>query len=199
LSPFSLLLASQSPRRRQLLESIGLSFKILDIDVEELPTKTKIKAALFVCKNAEKKALAGLEKAKETEIVIGADTIVTIKNQILGKPKDLEEAYRFLSLLSGKTHKVFTGISLASKSLGTRKNFDCSEVTFKKLSKSEISAYLSTKEPYDKAGAYAIQGLGSILIKNIKGSYTNIMGFPIELFLSELEKLSKIKIYKWFR
>lgn len=199
MNSIKLLLASQSPRRRQLLESIGLSFNVIDIDVEELSTQTKIKPTLFVCKNAEKKALAGLQQSKVTEIVIGADTIVTIKNQILGKPKDLEEAYRFLSLLSGKTHKVYTGIALASKNWGVRKNFECTEVTFKKLSKKVISDYLSTKEPYDKAGAYAIQGLGSLLIKNIRGSYTNIMGFPIEIFLSELEKLSKIKIYKWFK
>ncbi|MFM8269133.1 MAG: Maf family protein [Pseudomonadota bacterium] len=193
-----LLLASASPRRKQLLEVLGLPFQVVPAEVEEMdPSHELIEEG--VVENAEKKALAGLKHAiHSTDVVIAADTLVVLKDKVLGKPKSKSDVLSMLGQLSGKTHQVVTGMVLLTPS-GKRISAAVSSfVTFRDLLVDEIENYASTREPYDKAGSYAIQGLGAIFIDKIEGSYTNIMGFPIERFLVELPNVTGISIHQWF-
>lgn len=194
-----LLLASSSPRRKQLLEALGLPFQVVRAEVEEKdPSADFIESG--VIENARKKAEAGLEKAlHSSDIVIAADTLVVLKNKVLGKPKNLEDVLSMLNQLSGQTHKVVTGMVLQTPSGKKIEVSVSSFVQFRKLTTSEVESYAATREPYDKAGGYAIQGLGSLFIEKIEGSYTNIMGFPIERFLLELPKVSDFPVYRWFQ
>lgn len=173
-----IILASKSPRRREILENTKVRFSVEEshidevIKLNELPKET-------VMRLAYEKALDVANHHKES-LVIGADTIVVINDTILGKPKDDIEAYNMLKLLSGKTHYVITGFALINLSLD-KKIIDCqvSQVTFKELSEQCIKDYLQTEESFDKAGAYGIQGYGGLLVKNIQGDYFNIVGLPI--------------------
>lgn len=193
-----LYLASSSPRRKQLIEALGLKFELLQIDVEELdPSFDSVEKGVIV--NAEKKGAAGVQKIlKQDAIVIAADTVVALENKVLGKPKSHQEALTMLSTLSGNTHRVVTGMVLFHSNGKKSASAVSSWVTFKKIPIEEIKSYAETREPYDKAGSYAIQGLGARFIERIEGSYTNIMGFPIERFLEELALVSGISIFKWF-
>jgi len=194
-----LLLASASPRRRQLLEALGLSFEVIPAAVEEIdPSSESIESG--VIENAKRKAVAGLKSARhESDVIIAADTLVVLKEKVLGKPKDSADVLSMLTQLSGKTHKVVTGMVLQTPSGQNCSVSVSSFVTFRNLAEDEIKSYAATREPYDKAGSYAIQGLGAIFIDKIEGSYTNIMGFPIERFLIELPKVTGLPIYQWFR
>ena len=173
-----IILASKSPRRREILENTKVRFSIEEsqidevIKLNELPKET-------VMRLAYEKALDVANRNKNS-LVIGADTIVVINDTILGKPKDDIEAFSMLKLLSGKTHYVITGFALINLSLD-KKIIDCqvSQVTFKELSEQCIKDYLQTKESLDKAGAYGIQGYGGLLVENIQGDYFNIVGLPI--------------------
>lgn len=173
-----LILASKSPRRREILENTKVRFSIEEsqidevIKLNELPKET-------VMRLAYEKAL-DVANRNRNSLVIGADTIVVINDTILGKPKDDIEAFSMLKLLSGKTHYVITGFALINLSLD-KKIIDCqvSQVTFKELSEQCIKDYLQTKESLDKAGAYGIQGYGGLLVENIQGDYFNIVGLPI--------------------
>ena len=173
-----IILASKSPRRREILENTKVRFSIEEsqidevIKLNELPKET-------VMRLAYEKAL-DVANRNRNSLVIGADTIVVINDTILGKPKDDIEAFSMLKLLSGKTHYVITGFALINLSLD-KKIIDCqvSQVTFKELSEQCIKDYLQTKESLDKAGAYGIQGYGVLLVKNIQGDYFNIVGLPI--------------------
>ena len=173
-----LILASKSPRRRDLLQQAGLTFSVIISDFEEssVPISTP---DLYVRTLAESKAFDISEKHPENW-VIGADTVVVIDGLILGKPVSEADARSMLEQLSGKTHQVFTGYCICCKAKAhifseTVKT----DVVFKTLSHAEIEWYIQTGEPFDKAGAYAIQGLGTFLVKRIKGSYTNVVGLPI--------------------
>ncbi|MDM8549611.1 Maf family protein [Desulfobacterales bacterium HSG2] len=173
-----LILASKSPRRRYLLEQAGLSFSVIpsSFDEDTIPLQSP---ELYVKVLAEAKAGEVAEKYPHNW-VIGADTIVLIDDTILGKPASKEEARSMLKRLSGQTHHVLTGYSIICKA----KNRNFSEtvktrVLFKSLTDQEIEWYIHTKEPFDKAGAYAIQGLGTFLVKSISGSYTNVVGLPV--------------------
>ena len=173
-----LILASKSPRRHELLEQAGLTFSVIPSDFDER-TVALSDPDSYVRTLAESKALDISEK-HPTAWVIGADTIVLIDSIILGKPDSNEEAHDMLQRLSGKTHQVLTGYCICCKN----KNRIFSEtvktdVRFKKLTNAEIEWYLQTGEPFDKAGAYAIQGIGTFLVKNIIGSYTNVVGLPV--------------------
>lgn len=194
----SLILASQSPRRAQLLEALGLPFKTLKIETQEKdPSIQELEKG--VLENAFQKAVVGRQATQEpSAIVIAADTLVAIEGQVLGKPNDASEATRMLELLSGKKHQVVTGLVLINSEGKSTQSAVSSWVVFKKLAPTEIQKYVETKEPYDKAGSYAVQGLGTLFIERIEGSYTNIMGFPIEQFLRDLEILSEKSIYEWF-
>ncbi len=173
-----LILASKSPRRRYLLEQAGLSFSVIPSGFDESSVREDLpeKYAGILAE-----AKAGDIAAKYPESwVIGADTIVVIDGAILGKPGSRDEAREMLKQLSGQTHQVFTGYCVCCLAKG-KKHTDTAktQVLFKKLSHEEIEWYIRTDEPFDKAGAYAIQGLGTFLVKSIEGSYTNVVGLPV--------------------
>ena len=175
-----IILASASPRRSQLLKDAGFNFSIAkgkDVD-EKIPKNLTGKdAAIFL---ADLKADAYAEKITENTILITADTIVCLEDKILGKPTDYQDAFKILKSLSGKEHKVITGVSI--RSVDKQISFaDETCVKFKQLSDDEINYYITHYKPYDKAGAYGIQEwIGYIGITEIKGSYFNVMGLPVQ-------------------
>lgn len=182
-----LVLASASPRRREILETLGYEFIVKPADVDE-----KIDNNLSPAEIAEslacQKALA--VKAEENEIVLGADTIVVHGDKILGKPTDSENAKQTLRMLSGKIHRVYTGVCLADKN-GVLKSFSvCTEVEFYELSDEEINDYVLTGDPFDKAGSYGIQGKGCFLVKGIIGDYQNVVGLPAAEVVRALKALN---------
>lgn len=179
-----LVLASGSPRRRELLEKLGLKFEIVVSDVDESIHSSD--PAFVVQDLAAAKALAvaqNVDSATSTvreTLVLGADTIVVLENEILGKPRDKVEAVQMLSKLSGRAHQVFTGVSLV-RVPGQKATtiHTVTDVFFRRLDEPEIRAYVETGEPMDKAGAYALQGIASLFVCKIEGCYTNVIGLPI--------------------
>lgn len=170
-----IILASASPRRRELLTTAGVEFEVLVSEADEtVPKGTAPKDAAMM--TAEKKALAVAEKCDG--IVIGADTIVVIEDRILGKPKDEADAADMLRFLSGREHEVITGVCITDGER-TEKFAQVSKVRFYELTEDEITAYVATKEPMDKAGSYGIQDKGCVLVKSIEGDYFNIVGLPV--------------------
>lgn len=193
-----LWLASQSPRRKSLLENLGLSFQVRIADVDEdHPSAADVDSVTI--DNARRKAIAvaGLLESVP-DIVIGADTLVVCDEQVLGKPADSDAVRKTLRLLSGRTHHVVTGLALVSPKLGTRQAAVRTAIRFRNLTDAEIAEYAATHEPYDKAGSYAIQGLASRFVAGIEGSYSNVVGLPIERFLEDLVGLSGVPLTKWF-
>jgi len=171
------VLASQSPRRRELLRAAGIAFRAVPPAGEENPgAVARGRWAEFVRRAALAKALE--VAAREQGLVLGADTIVVCEGEILGKPSDEGEARRMLRALSGRRHRVYTGVALVR---GSRKvvGYERTEVVFRDLSKKQIDWYVSTGEPMDKAGAYAIQGRGAALVRAVRGCYTNVIGLPL--------------------
>ncbi|MGG3521992.1 Maf family protein [Bacillus pseudomycoides] len=180
-----LILASGSPRRKELLELAGVPFEIVASEIEETIGAYSSPADI-VMSLALQKASAVVEN-HEDSVVLGADTIVTYESRILGKPKDEAEAKEILQLLSGKTHEVYTGVALISKEK-TVTFYERTEVTFWELTEEEIDAYIATKEPLDKAGSYGIQGKGSIFVQHIQGDYYSVVGLPIARLVRELKQ-----------
>jgi len=185
-----IILASKSPRRKQLLEEAGFQFEVKTREVDEsypasIPTE---KVAEYL---AEKKAKGIQDLITDDEIILTSDTIVVLGNTIFGKPKDAEDAFNILKQLSGKTHQVITGVCLLSKN--KKKIFSSSsKVHFDILSDSEIHYYVNKFKPFDKAGAYAIQEwIGLCKIKKIEGTYSNIMGLPMREVYFELINFDK--------
>jgi septum formation protein len=173
-----LILASKSARRRYLLKQAGLSFSVIPsgFDESSVPVSDPYN---YVKVLAESKAKDISDRYPESW-VIGADTIVVIAGQILGKPASRSDAREMLKSLSGQTHVVLTGYCICCKAKNRYFSETIrTEVVFKKLTDEEIEWYIHTKEPFDKAGAYAIQGLGTFLVKSVKGSYTNVVGLPV--------------------
>lgn len=173
-----LILASSSPRRRELLRIAGLDFTVQPSDVEEspLPGETPVEQ---VQRLAEAKA-QDVSRAYPEQWVLGADTIVVHDGLIMGKPKDIHDAAAMLTRLSGQIHEVFTGYCVLHRSLDRCCIGHCrTEVQFKDITPSELEAYLSSGEPMGKAGAYAIQEMGGMLVKRVTGSYTNVVGLPL--------------------
>ncbi len=172
-----IILASASPRREELLRSIGLNFLVIPAQEkeEELRGNPKVLApdrALIKARQVASLVNKGL--------VIGADTIVSYKGKIFGKPKDGEEARRHLEFLSGKSHHVTTGVAVVDAGSGQEEvSFEVTKVWMKALTSKEMEAYILTGEPFDKAGGYAIQGFGGLLIERINGSYSNVVGLPL--------------------
>ncbi|MBO7377389.1 MAG: septum formation protein Maf [Clostridia bacterium] len=173
-----IILASKSPRRKEILQKLGIDFEVIVPDVDEnvgdlAPDKT-VEAI------SEKKAKAVLKKLadKKDTLIIAADTVVNIGGKILGKPKDEKEAKKMLKTLSGNTHTVFTGYTLC---LGnkTYTGHEATRVKFKKLTDAEIENYVNTGEPLDKAGAYGIQGKAIVFVEGINGDFFNAVGFPV--------------------
>lgn len=183
-----LILASNSPRRKELLEKLQINFVCDPVDVDET-----VSGDLPVSSVAEvlalRKANAGLIKHPD-DTVIGSDTIVVINNEILGKPKNATNAKQMLQLLSDSVHKVYTGVAIKnSQKIITFT--ECTEVAFDNLSDYEIDEYINSGETDDKAGAYAIQGLGSKFIKWIKGDFYNVVGLPINRLYNELKNMER--------
>ena len=174
-----LILASASPRRKALLKVLGLEFDIIVSDCDEI-IDYSLSADNIVKSLSLQKASNISKKAGNDAIVIGADTVVEYDNNILGKPKDYNDAVRMLKMLSGNTHHVYTGFTIIRTSDGkTVCDYDVSSVTFKKLTDEEIENYVKTNNPADKAGAYSIQGAASSFVDDLNGDYNNVVGLPI--------------------
>ncbi len=205
-----IILASQSPRRKELLEQIGLEFEICPAKGEEIITKNipeEVAQELSLQKAKEVAAMVSQYGEKHRELmtpqdilVIGADTIVAIDDKILGKPKDEADAYRMLSMLSGRKHAVYTGVTFVfidkCGKAGAHTFFEKTEVQMKELNEEEINRYVATGDSLDKAGAYGIQGRCAIYIEKIDGDYNNVVGLPVARIYKELQKLG-IDIYLW--
>ena len=179
--PASIYLASRSPRRAELLQQMGVLFSVVPADIDETPHAME-RSDAYVKRLAIEKAQAGyalvLQKAWFEMPVLAADTTVSIDGEILGKPQDGEDAYRMLSLMSGRWHEVHTGIAVAQAG-HVAMEISSTMVQMDDLSDAVIRAYIATGEPKDKAGAYGIQGIAGSLIKRIEGSYSGVMGLPV--------------------
>jgi septum formation protein len=190
-----LILASASPRRRELLAQAGLKFTVsaANLNEDRLPDEA---AAAYVQRLAEEKALAvwNVHKTEDAPddplIVLGADTCVVSDGHVLGKPTDTADARRMLELLSGRTHAVLTGLAAVSASK-TARDVEITQVTFQQLTDRDIAQYITTGEPLDKAGAYAIQGFAARWIPRIEGCYFNVVGLPIARTIALLEEVQR--------
>jgi septum formation protein len=190
--PLPLVLASSSPRRSHLLRQIGLQFSVQPSEVDESTFSTVgVSPDEFVQILAEAKARDVASRLSEGAIVLGADTIVVLNGNILGKPLDQTDATQMLRQLSGKTHIVYTGIAFAeSLTLNIHTAFSSTEVTFRELDDAEIADYIATGSPMDKAGAYGIQDdFGAVFVSHIVGCYYTIVGLPLELFYRSLRTI----------
>jgi septum formation protein len=194
----SLILASSSPRRRELLSRLGLTFTILPSGIEEseaLPGSPEIIAQEWARRKAQ--AVAGWMGADEDHWYLGVDTMVVVDGDILGKPASREQAEEFLRRLSGRWHQVVSGYCLVHPPTRRQvQNLVSSRVLIAALEPDELSAYLDTEEPYDKAGAYAVQGIGAFMVAEIDGSYTNVVGLPLTELVADLRRLGVIETRK---
>jgi len=188
-----LILASASLRRQELLRLCNIPFEIEVSNSQEI-IDTSLPLGIAIEDVATQKAKDVFSSNPEA-LVLGADTIVTVDNEILGKPKDIDDARRMISLLSAKTHKVITGVCFMSKE-ETRVFHTSTEVTFKEMSAKEIERYVATDEPYDKAGAYALQGQASLYITGIKGDYYTVIGLPVNRVYEYLLELGYYRLMK---
>ena len=189
----NIILASGSPRRKEIMEQVGLTFSVIPCKKDEIVTTIVPKE--MVEELSRQKALevySQLDISMGDVVVIGADTLVAYENQVMGKPKNKEDAIRLIQLLQGNVHQVFTGVTLC-----VRNNTEETIVTFSEytdveiypMSMNEILDYVETKEPMDKAGAYAIQGIFAQYVKKINGDYNTVVGFPISRILQELKHI----------
>ena len=185
---YKLILASNSPRRRELLAGLGLDFEVRvlpDIDESYPETMAALDTAEYI---AEKKAAAYQTVMAEDELIITADTVVIVGDEVLGKPADAREAREMLQKLSGRTHQVVTGVCLTNRQQSNHFSVK-TDVTFKPLTDSEIQYYIEKYKPFDKAGAYGIQEwIGYIGCTGLHGSYYNVMGLPVQRIYTELQK-----------
>lgn len=182
-----IILASGSPRRREILENIGLDFSVSVSNADESAVSPQgIPVGIYVQELAMLKAAASAKTAERGALVIGADTVVSLDGKILTKPTDENDAFEMLTELSGKTHEVYTGICVTDTSdMKSVCRSACTNVTFSPLTEKIVRAYIQTGEPSDKAGAYGIQGKGALLVEKIDGDYFNVVGLPVKL-LSEI-------------
>lgn len=191
-----IILASASPRRKELLNQIGLEFDVLAASGEELITETE--PSLAVLRLAQEKAGAVFRLLQEKEparaangVVIGADTVVAFEGEILGKPRNTAQAAHMISRLAGNTHQVYTGVSIQWEKEGEKKEvtfYECTHVTFYPMSKEEVLSYVLTGDCADKAGAYGIQGRFAAFVKKIDGDYNNVVGLPVGRVWQELKR-----------
>ena len=184
------ILASASPRRKELLANMGINFSVVVSDADESVADSNVPPGIYVQQLSLLKAVSTAEKVIKNKkaLIISADTVVVNNNKILGKPKNEQDAFDMLSALSGKTHQVYTGFCvLRAKDAYTVCKHVCTDVTFKKLSAEQISSYIQSGEPMDKAGAYGIQGLGAMLVEKINGDYFNVVGLPVSALADILE------------
>lgn len=173
-----IVLASKSPRRKDILKTMGINFNVDVPDIDETVSE-ELSPKEAVCEISRRKAEAVVRKYEGKDVlVISADTVVVIDGNIIGKPKDVEDAFRILSNLSGRTHTVYTGFTVSYNGK-TVSDYEDTDVKFKDLKKEEILAYIASKEPMDKAGAYGIQTKGNLFVEYIHGDFYNVMGFPV--------------------
>ncbi|MDU2066162.1 MAG: Maf family protein [Sporomusaceae bacterium] len=193
-----IVLASASPRRRELLEQIRMPYVVVVSDVEEDNAQHMAPIDLAVLQ-AKQKAQAVMAKwnltetAHQKDCIIGADTIVAANGQIYGKPKDASDAMAMLHSLAGKTHDVITGVAVLfypgeGEAVTLLADYALTKVTFRAIDSKEIASYVATKEPLDKAGGYAIQGLGALFVEKIEGDYTNVVGLPLSVVAKLLQQ-----------
>ena len=180
-----IILASASPRRKEILELADLEFDVMPSDAQEITTKTA--PTDVVMELASIKAKDIYKKSEKQSMIVGADTVVAYQGQILGKPTDEADAKRMLTMLSGQTHEVYTGVCVIEDGK-TKTFYEETKVTFYEISDEQIDYYIKTGEPMDKAGSYGIQGKAAVFIKGIEGDYYNVVGFPIARFLQEITK-----------
>jgi septum formation protein len=180
-----LVLASASPRRSELLRNAVIAFEVQPAHVEEAPLPGELAQALAERLAREKAMAVAAKRAKD--IVLGADTVVVIDGEILGKPADAADAARMLRLLSGRRHEVITGVCLVAGGQWSVAS-ETTSVTMSEISEKEIAEYVATGEPMDKAGAYAIQGIASRWIPRIEGDYSNVVGLPVALVWRMLQQ-----------
>ncbi len=179
-----LILASGSPRRRAFLESLGLQFEVAPAELDETPLPAEAPRAYVQRLAAQKADAVGIRFPQAA--VLAADTTVVLEDEVLGKPQDASEARRMLERLSGRTHRVLTGVALGGAARGAV--VVETEVRFRVLEEAQLRWYLASGEPMDKAGAYAIQGLGGAFVERITGSYSNVVGLPLVETLALLEQ-----------
>ena len=183
-----IILASQSPRRRELLERMGIrNFRVVSADIDEREEE-QLPPEQLVCRLASRKAEAVAEKAPKGAVIIAADTVVSLDGTVLGKPGDKREAFKMLSTLSGNRHQVYTGLCVIWDG-DKRTEYEVTDVTFRELGEKEIEDYIATGEPMDKAGAYGIQGYGALLVERIEGDYYNVMGLPVGRLVQMLRRV----------
>ncbi len=193
-----IILASTSPRRKELLQSVGIKFEVIaPLSDESLLHNENPRD--YVLRLASEKAISISQNLEGDFLVIGADTVVVVGDEILGKPSNVEGARAILSKISGREHHVLTAFSI-SKPKNTIMHSEVvdTKVRVKTLEPDEIEGYIKTGEPMDKAGAYGIQGIGSFLIKGIEGSYTNVVGLPLVEVLEALKKLGDLKLFSGY-
>jgi len=188
----SFILASASPRRRELLQCIGLTFDVIPSDIDEIALEHENPQEQVLRLSKEKSVSVARENPARW--VLGADTIVVADRHILGKPSALEEARAMLTLLSGRTHSVITGYSIVNTDTDVMVHRTVeSLVIFKDIDEDEKDWYVNSREPYDKAGGYAVQGMASYFVKEIQGSYTNVVGLPLCEVVTSLKEVGAIR------
>ena len=183
-----IILASASPRRKELLENAGVTFVVQPGSGEEIITKANPDE--IVEELSLMKAQFAAEEEEEGTLIIGSDTVVAFEGEILGKPADEEDAVRTLMKLQGKTHQVYTGVTVLERKNTTWIPYtfsECTDVEFYPVTEEEIREYVSTGEPVDKAGSYAIQGKFNVYVKAIRGDYSNVVGLPVARLLYEMK------------
>jgi septum formation protein len=166
-------LASTSPRRREILETLGIEFDVVPVETDESPLQGETPGEMVL-----RLAIAKADAADRGEFVLAADTIVVLGDRVLGKPRDADDCVEMLLALSGRTHAVMTGVALKTPT-ETRSVLSTTDVQFREIGRDEAYRYWQSGEPCDKAGAYGIQGLGGMFVKTIEGSYSSVMGLPV--------------------
>lgn len=183
-----MILASKSPRRKEILENFGFNIKIITKEIEEISDKISVPEKI---KDISYKKTKIISDEHGEEYVVGADTVVVVDNEILGKPKNEEDVYQMLKKLSGRSHQVITAFTIINKSKNlVLSDYDTTNVYFKDISEKEIKWYIETREPFDKAGSYGIQGKGAIFIEKIEGDFFSVVGFPLGKFVRSLLDLN---------
>lgn len=187
-----IVLASASPRRRELLDLAGISYEVIPSDADEIHAEHDFDPARLTMANAQAKAMRVRNQMPDADhrLVLGCDTVVVLDNDILGKPADREDARRMLTELSGHTHQVVSGVCIINAQGAPKSFVQTTDVTFYELSPELIESYLDTGEHIDKAGAYGIQSLGSVFVEGINGDYFNVVGLPLARVVRELIELS---------
>jgi len=192
----NIVLASASPRRRELLTQVGIDFQVVPSNADETPLENEEPQAHVIRLSCDKAMEVSSRQAQTGRWFIGSDTVVVCDDVILGKPADTAKATEMLTRLSGRYHRVISGYAIHDRESGRMISAAVTtRVFFKDLTTREIEGYIATGEPFDKAGAYAIQGIGSFMVPKIEGSYTNVVGLPLCEVIAALEELDAIELF----